>query len=127
MRKLRITVIDLVTKGPTSRLYNRVMNANLASIMPQAVAVWCEELGHEVRYLCYTGVEDLAAELSQDTDVLFIAAFTRSAQTAYALSTLCRRGGAVPVLGGPHARCYPQDAARYFASVLGFTAQIGRP
>ena len=25
------------------------------------------------------------------------------------------------VLGGPHARCYPEDAARYFDYVLGFT------
>src|SRR3546814_12535335 len=97
------------------------MNANLASIMPQAVAMWCEELGHEVRYLCYTGVEDLAAELSQDTDVLFIGAFTRSAQTAYALSNRRRRDGAVTVLGGPHARCHQQDAAKYFASVISLT------
>ncbi len=121
MRKLRVTIVDLVTKGPTRRLYNRVMNANLASIMPQAIGVWCEELGHEVRFVCYTGAEDLAAEVVQDTDVLFIGAFTRSAQTAYAVSNLCRRSGAVTVLGGPHARCYPQDAAKYFDYVLGFT------
>src|SRR3546814_20138958 len=80
MRKLRITVVDLVTKGPTSRLYNRVMNANLASIMPQAVAVWCEELGHDVRYICYTCVEALAAALSQDNDVPSIGASPRQAQ-----------------------------------------------
>lgn len=121
MRKLRITILDLVTKGPTRRLYNRVMNANLASVMPQVVGVWCEELGHEVRLVCYTGTEDLVAEVVQDTDVLFIGAFTRSAQTAYAISNLCRRGGAVTVLGGPHARCYPQDAEKYFDYVLGFT------
>lgn len=121
MQKLRITVVDLVTKGPTSRLYNRVMNANLASIMPQAIAVWCEELGHAVRYICYTGAEDLVGEVSEGTDVLFIGAFTRSAQTAYALSNLSRHNGAVTVLGGPHARCYPQDAAKYFDYVLGFT------
>src|SRR5690606_3873679 len=91
------------------------------SIMPQAVAVWCEELGHEVRFVCYTGVEDLVGDVLHDTDVLFVGAFTRSAQTAYAVSNLCRRGGAVTVLGGPHARCYPQDAAKYFDYVLGFT------
>src|SRR3546814_4914130 len=90
-----------------------------ASCMPQAVAMGCGALVNEVRYLCYPGVDDLAAELSQDTDVLFIGAFTRSAQTAYALSNLGRRGGAVTVLGGPHARCYPQDAAKYFDYVLG--------
>ncbi|HTO43537.1 MAG TPA: hypothetical protein VML56_05625 [Burkholderiales bacterium] len=33
MHKLRIGIIDLVTKGPTRALYARVMNANLASIM----------------------------------------------------------------------------------------------
>lgn len=121
LRKLRITILDLVTKGPTRRLYNRVMNANLASIMPQAIGVWCEELGHEVRFVCYTGSEDLIGEVLVDTDVLFVGAFTRSAQTAYAVSNLSRRGGAVTVLGGPHARCYPQDAAKYFDYVLGFT------
>ena len=121
MRKLRITVLDLVTKGPTRRLFNRIMNANLASIMPQAIAVWCEELGHDVRFVCYTGFEDLTTELLHETDVLFIGAFTRSAQTAYAISNLHRRSGAVTVLGGPHARCYPQDAAKYFDYVLGFT------
>jgi hypothetical protein len=32
-----------------------------------------------------------------------------------------RRSGTVTVLGGPHARCYPEDAALYFDYVLGFT------
>ena len=42
MRRLRVTVLDLVTKGPTRRLYSRVMNPNLASIMPQVVATFDE-------------------------------------------------------------------------------------
>jgi hypothetical protein len=45
---LRIGVVDLVTKGPSRSIYARVMHANLASIMPQVVAVWCEAEGHEV-------------------------------------------------------------------------------
>jgi hypothetical protein len=97
------------------------MNANMASLMPQVIATWCEELGHEVRYVCYTGFEDLEQELSQDCDVLFVGSFSRSAQAAYAISHLHRRRGAVTVLGGPHARCYPEDAALYFDYVLGFT------
>jgi radical SAM superfamily enzyme YgiQ (UPF0313 family) len=32
-----------------------------------------------------------------------------------------RQRGVVTVLGGPHARCYPEDAARFFDYVLGFT------
>ncbi len=122
MRMLRIGVLDLVTHAiPTRTLYARVMNANLASIMPQVVAVWCEQAGHWVRFVCYTGTEDLLAELPADLDVLFIGAFTQSAQLAYALSNLFRQRGAVTVLGGPHARCYPEDACQYFDYVLGFT------
>jgi len=41
MRKLHVGVIDLVSKGPTRTLWSRVMNANLASIMPQVIATWC--------------------------------------------------------------------------------------
>lgn len=97
------------------------MNANFASIMPQIVGVWCEEEGHNVTYVCYTGKEDLMTELPQNADIVFIGAFTESAQTAYALSNLLRSRGAVTVLGGPHARCYPEDAIKYFDYVVGFT------
>ncbi|HCV42325.1 MAG TPA: radical SAM protein, partial [Bacteroidetes bacterium] len=121
MRKLRIGIIDLVSKGPTRALWARVMNASLASIMPQAVAVWCQEEGHDVTYLCYTGFENLADELPENVDLVFIGAFTEAAQVAYALSNQFRSRGAVTVLGGPHARCYPQDAQKYFDYVLGFT------
>jgi len=121
MRKLRIGVIDLVTKAPTRALFARVMNANLASIMPQIVSLWCEEEGHDVSFVCYTGFEDLLAELPDRVDLVFIGAFSQSAQLAYALSRQFQQRGAVTVLGGPHARCYPQDAQKYFDYVLGFT------
>ncbi len=124
MIRRRVTVLDLVTKGPTTGLFARMMNANLASIMPQIIAAWCEELGHEVKYVCYTGLENLKALISEETDVVFIGAFTRSALTAYAISNLYRQRGIVTVLGGPHARCYPEDAAQYFDYVLGFTDKI---
>ena len=102
-------------------MFARVMNANLASIMPQVVGVWCEEEGHHVTFVTYTGFENLVDELPDNVDVVFIGAFTEAAQTAYALSNLFRSRGAVTVLGGPHARCYPQDAQRYFDYVVGFT------
>jgi len=97
------------------------MNANLASIMPQVVGVWCQEEGHHVTFVAYTGFENLMHELPENVDLVFICAFTESAQTAYAMSALFRSRGAVTVLGGPHARCYPQDAQRYFDYVVGFT------
>src|SRR5690349_18640901 len=121
MRKLRVAVIDLVAKGPTRSLYARVMHANLASIMPQTLGVWCESEGHEVSYVCYTGFENLANELPPSVDIVFIGAFTEGAFLAYALSNLLRSRGAVTVLGGPHARCYPEDASKYFDYVVGFT------
>jgi radical SAM superfamily enzyme YgiQ (UPF0313 family) len=121
MRKLRIGVIDLVTKGPTRALYARVMYANLASIMPQVIAVWCEEEGHDVTFICYTGLENLLEDLPDRVDLVFIGAFTESGQLAYALSNLFRSKGAVTALGGPHARSYPQDARQYFDYVVGFT------
>lgn len=120
MRKLRIGIVDLVARAPTDALYARVMHANLAGIMPQVVGVWCERAGHEVTLVCYTGFEDLAAELPTDVDAVFISAFSQSAQLSYALSNLYRQRGAVTVLGGPHARCYPEDAARFFDYVVGF-------
>ncbi len=123
MRRLRIGILDLVTKAPTKALYGRLMHPNLASIMPQAVGVWCEEAGHNVTFVCFTGSEDLLQELPADMDVLFIGAFSQAAQLAYAVSNLFRKRGAVTVLGGPHARCYPDDATKYFDYVVGFTDQ----
>src|ERR1700694_2018811 len=121
MRRLRIGVIDLVTKGPTRALYARVMNANLASIMPQAVAVWCEADSAAVPLACYRARENREEDLPRGVDLVFIGAFTEAAFLAYALSNLFRSRGAVTAIGGPHARCYPQDAVKYFDYVLGFT------
>ncbi|MCL4402270.1 MAG: radical SAM protein [Acidobacteria bacterium] len=97
------------------------MNPNLASIMPQVIGVWSKEEGHDVAFVCYTGFEDLLEQLPSKVDLVFIGAFTEAAHTAYALSNLFRSQGAITAIGGPHARCYPEDALRYFDYVLGFT------
>jgi hypothetical protein len=123
MKKLTIGVIDLVSKGPTGTLWGRIMHANLASIMPQVVASWCEQEGHDATLICYTGQEDLKRELPQGVDLVFISSFSQAAMLAYALSNFFRSKGVVTVLGGPHARCYPDDAVQYFDYVLGFTNQ----
>jgi len=120
-KKLRVGIIDLVNNTPSKALYGRLMYPNLAGIMPQAVGVWCEEEGHNVTFICYTGFENLSEELPENIDIIFIGAFTQSAQLAYSLSNLFRSRGIITALGGPHARCYPQDAQKYFDYVLGFT------
>ena len=121
MKRLRIGIIDMVGKGPTNTLWARIMHANLAAIMPTVVANWCEKQGHEVHLFCYTGSEEMSKALPWAPDVLFISAFTQAAQLAYATSNLFRQSGAITILGGPHARCYPQDSQKYFDYVLGFT------
>ena len=121
MRKLKIGIIDLVSKGPTNTLWAKIMHANLASIMPQIVAAWCERKGHSVTFLCYTGREELNKELPDNVDLVFICAFSQAAFLAYAVSNYFRSKGSVTVLGGPHARCYPDDSIKYFDYVLGIT------
>ncbi|MCB2229866.1 radical SAM protein [bacterium] len=119
--KLSIGIIDLVAKAPTRTMWMRVMGANFVSIMPQVVATWCEQQGHDVTLVTYTGRENLIAQLPTQVDLVFISSFTEAALLSYALSNLFRSRGAVTALGGPHARCYPQDAQKYFDYVLGFT------
>ncbi|MDH4239454.1 MAG: radical SAM protein [Phycisphaerae bacterium] len=121
MKKLSVGIIDLIAKAPSKTMWGRVMSANFASIMPQVVATWCEEQGHEVVLVTYTGREDLLKALPEKVDIVFIGSFTEAALLAYALSSLFRARGAVTAIGGPHARCYPQDAQKYFDYVLGFT------
>ncbi|MEK7256187.1 MAG: radical SAM protein, partial [Bacteroidota bacterium] len=121
MKKLNICIVDLITKSPTNDLFARIMNANFASIMPQVIATWCEQAGHKVTLVTYTGFENLEKEVPEKADLVFISSFTQAALTAYALSNRFRQNGAVTVLGGPHARCYPQDALKYFDYVFGFT------
>ena len=88
--------------------------------MPQVIAVWAEELGHGVHYRTYTGMEDLSREVPDEIDLLFVCAFTPAAYLAYGLSNFYRKKNVVTVLGGPHARSFPQDASRYFDYVTGF-------
>ena len=124
MRSLRIGIIDLTTNCSNPGWWDRIRLPSYASVMSQSIGVWCEELGHRVSYVCYTGIENLFDEISTDIQLLFIGAFTQSAQMAYALSNYFQKRGAVTVLGGPHARSYPQDSQMYFDYVLGFTDKI---
>ena len=121
MRKLRVGIIDVIGKSASQTLNARTMRANLYSIMPQVVAVWCEEEGHDVFMAYHSGYLNMVEPLPDDLDLVFISSFTLTAQVAYALSNYYRSKGAVTALGGPHARSYPEDAQQYFDYVLGFT------
>ena len=117
---MKVGVIDILGKEPPRTGYSRFMRANNASIMAQVVAAWCEEEGHEVSIAYYSGPFLLAGGLSDDLDIVFVNAFSQAALVGYALSEFHRRAGAVTVLGGPHARSWPEDALKHFDYVVGF-------
>ncbi len=121
MKNLKICIIDLIHNSPSKSVYRRTIFSNYISIMPQVIGVWCMEEGHTVNYFIFTGTQDLKDVLYDDADLVFISSFTFTAQLAYALSNFFHSRGIVTVLGGPHARCYPQDASLYFDYVLGLT------
>lgn len=100
------------------RFYCRHLNRQYASIMPQAVSVWCRQLGHETFYATYWGQADPKALLPADLDVVFLTAYTQASALASALAALFRRDGALTVLGGPHAKAFPADAIRFFDLVV---------
>ena len=76
MSKLRVGVIDVIGKSASQTLNSRTMRANLASIMPQVVAVWCEEEGHDVFMAYHSGYLNMVEPLPDDLDLLFISSFT---------------------------------------------------
>ena len=121
MKRLRICIIDLVFIAPNHAMYQRLMYGNYMSIMPQVIGVWCRQEGHEVSYLLHGGFRNIIKDIPDKMDVVFISSFTFTAQLAYAISSLLRSQGVITVLGGPHARCYPEDACKYFDYVLGLT------
>ena len=122
MKKVRVGILDLLTnKTDDAWFESHVMLPNFASIMPQAVGVWAEELGCDVFYETYAGREDLERCLPDDLDVVFVSCFSRSSFLAYALSARYRAAGVVTVLGGPHARSFAEHARGYFDYVCKLT------
>ena len=120
MRKLKVAVIDILGKSTSKKAFSRYSRPNNQSIMPQVVAVWCEELGHDVSMVYYDGPYRLLGAVPDDADLVFINAFSQNAMLAYALSHYYRAKGAVTALGGPHSRSYPDDTVQYFDYAVGF-------
>jgi radical SAM superfamily enzyme YgiQ (UPF0313 family) len=117
----KVGILDLgANKSPTwwQQALTSPEKKQYVAVMPQAVSVWCRQLGHRVHYANYFGVGDPRAKLPVDLDVVFIASHSNMAPLAYALSKVYGRAGTRTVLGGPHAKSYPQDALRYFDLVV---------
>ena len=117
-RRRNVGVIELIAYTVASEWTRLVavsrLKRQLYSIMPQVVAVWCRQLGHRVTYATYYGQRDPFDLMPDDLDIVFIAASTQASALAYALARLYRSRGVLTVAGGPHAKCFPEDCARFF-------------
>ena len=109
---------DQVSPSWIHNTYNRNFRRHYASITPQAVSVWCRELGHDVHYATYYGEGAPENILPRDLDFVFMATYTRASVLAYALARIYRARGAVTILGGPHATAFPTDSLRFFDYVV---------
>lgn len=119
---MRVGIIEIIVDIPSTntitRLYGEYFKKQQVSLMPQAVAVWCRQLGHEVHYCTYYGQSDPKRLLPSGLDVVFVATPTQCSALAYALAKLYRREKTLTVIGGPHARSYPLDCLRFFDLVV---------
>lgn len=119
---MKIGVIDLLADSPhtswADRLYGTYFRSQFASIAPQAVSVWCRQLGHDVTYTTYYGQLDPIRLLPNDLDVLFVASYSQASALAYALAKIFRKRKTLTVIGGPHARSFPSDCKRFFDIVV---------
>ena len=61
-------LLDNVTPSHVDTVFGRIFRRQLYSIMPQAIAVWSRELGHNVFYATYFGQSDPIALLPDDLE-----------------------------------------------------------
>ncbi len=122
MAKLKVGILEIITasisQGWRNRAYSTGFKRTHASLTPQAVSVWCRQLGHETHYATYYEQADPRSLLPEDLDVVFFATDTRSSALAYALAKLYRRRNTLTVIGGAHARAFPRDCLRFFDLVV---------
>jgi hypothetical protein len=121
--RLRVGVLEILKADARPdglrNAHTHLISRQYASITPQAVSVWCRQLGHATFYVTYYGQADLRSLLPADLDVLFISTYTRASALAYALAKLYRRSGTLTVIGGPHAKAFADDCLRFFDVVVG--------
>ncbi|MDP2949422.1 MAG: radical SAM protein, partial [Chloroflexota bacterium] len=119
---MRVGVLEILrgdrTGHWTNKIWSSLIRRQYASIMPQAICVWCRQLGHEVFYATYYGQEDPKQLLPNDLDVVFISSHTQASALAYALAKLYRQEKTLTVAGGPHSKSFPDDCLRFFDVVV---------
>lgn len=118
---MRIGILELLTNWPTSTgelIIDLLVNKQQVSLTPQALSVWCRNMGHNVYYTTWYGIGEPLKAFPDDLHIVFIATHTRTASLAYALAKLFKQKGLITVIGGPHAKSFPHDCLRYFDLVV---------
>ena len=118
---MKVGIIDVLSDDLSRKwgyLYRLSFQKQSMSIMPQVIAVWCRQLGHEVHYTTFYGQKDPMRLLPDDLDVLFVASYTQASAIAYVLAKVFRKRGTLTVIGGAHARSFPTDCLRFFDLVV---------
>jgi hypothetical protein len=118
---MKIGVFDILVDSPRTWIncaYRGLLQKQYASMVPQAVAVWCRQLRHEVTYATYYGQHDPKRLLPDDLHFVFLSAYTQSSALACALAKLYRKEGVLTVIGGPHTKSFPADYLRFFDWVV---------
>ncbi len=121
---MKIGVLELSTEDVNPSwphaIHNFLVVKQHTSIMTQAVSVWCRNLGHKVYFASYFGQSDPGNLLPDDLNVVFISCFSRGSALAYSLAKRFKleNNNILTVIGGPHAKQFPQDALRYFDVVV---------
>ena len=118
MRVGILEILALPSQYWADTIYNSILTRQFASITPQAISVWCRQLGHETFYATYYGVGDVHYLLPPDLDVIFITCYTQVSPMAYALAKIYRQAGTRTIIGGPHAKSFPVDCLRFFDLVV---------
>lgn len=120
---MKIGILELMNSTTSRRwdhkAYNFLVTRQYASIMPQTISVWCRSMGHQVFYATYYGNGSLDKLLPGDLDVVFISTYTQASALAYALAKLYRKEKVLTIIGGPHAKQFPEDCLRFFDVVVG--------
>jgi radical SAM superfamily enzyme YgiQ (UPF0313 family) len=118
---MKIGILEIITLPSSNfgnKLYDPVVSKQMAAITPQAISVWCRQLGHKAYYSTYFGFGNIKRFLPNDLDLVFISSTTQQSPISYALSKLFRKSGTRTVFGGPHAKAFPMDCLRFFDLVV---------
>ena len=120
---MRVGVLEVLRDEVASewivRQYDRWFRRQYASITPQAVSVWCRQLGHEVHYATYLRPGAARGAAAATTWTSSSSPPTpRRARSPTRSARLYRRRGTLTVLGGPHATSFPTDSLRFFDLVV---------